>query len=112
SRQNPLVKRFRRLHGGRDGDEVLLDGEHLLDEALQAGVTVEVAAFVPALASGPLAARAAAAGARVVTVVPQVLEAISPVRQPFGVVAIARVRGAPLDRVVAGDRPLIAILHE
>lgn len=112
SRQNPLVKRCRRLHGGRDGDEVLLDGAHLLEEALQAGVAVEVAAFVPALASGPLAARAAAAGVRVVTVTPQVLAAMSPVRQPSGVAAIARVRPATIDAAVAGDLPLLAVLHE
>lgn len=115
SRQNPIVKRCRRLHGGRAGGEVLLDGAHLLEEALGAGVPVEVAAFLdPAAAASPgtLASRAAAAGARLLAVAPQVLAAMSPVRHPSGVVAIARVRPATLDAALAGDPPLVAILHE
>ena len=69
SRQNPLVKRFRDAarEPGRDGI-VLLDGEHLLDEALAAGVPIDVAAFAEPRGQYALvphfAARAAARGAR------------------------------------------------
>ncbi|HYT73664.1 MAG TPA: hypothetical protein VEL79_02845, partial [Vicinamibacterales bacterium] len=61
SRQNAIVKRFRDLarasrivapvtgaerdgHGGHPG-EILLDGEHLLQEALACHVPIEIAAF-------------------------------------------------------------------
>ena len=112
SRQNALVKRFRALHAGRSDDAILLDGEHLLQEAVAARLPIEVAALAERLASGAAAAELVRAGIRAVVVAPQVLSAISPVKQPSGVVAIARVRAASLDTLLAGDPPLIVILHE
>ena len=41
SRQNAVVKACRALARGRDGDRVLLDGLHLIEEALDAGVALE-----------------------------------------------------------------------
>jgi TrmH family RNA methyltransferase len=116
SRQNAVVKRFRALiqTGSSDG-AVLLDGVHLLEEALAAGVAIEVAAFAEPLVPGSLAslaARAEAARARIIAVPPQVLSSISPVRHPSGVVAIARLRRKGLDEVLAGPQPLIVVLHE
>ncbi len=115
SRQNPIVRRFRDLaRPGAAADGLLLDGEHLLDEALRAAVPVEVAAFAERALDrlSPLAARAAAAGARVVAVPDHVLAAISPVRQPSGVVAIARCRVTPLSSILAAPSPLLLLLHE
>jgi TrmH family RNA methyltransferase len=112
SRQNAIVKRFRALHAGRSDDAALLDGAHLLEEALSARVPIEIAALAEPLTSGALAAELARAGIRTVVVAPQVLRAISPVRQPSGVVSIARVRAASLDAALGGDPPLIVILHE
>ena len=43
SRQNPIVKRFRAI-ADTPGEYLLLDGEHLLEEALAAGIDVEVVA--------------------------------------------------------------------
>jgi len=97
SRQHPLVARCRALAGGRDRDDgaVLLDGLHLLADALAAGLRIEVAAFTPAAlarADGEgrrLAAAAEARGARIVEVAGTVMDALSPTRSPSGVVALA-----------------------
>ena len=59
SRQNPLVKRLRDLARERgDADEVLLDGPHLVQEALDAGLELPVAAFAADAALGRLASLA------------------------------------------------------
>ena len=92
SRTNPVVKEFRGA-AARSGTLLLLDGAHLLDEALACGVRVEVVALEERFADGApgsLARRAAAAGARVLLVSAAVLDAMSPVRTPSGVVALAR----------------------
>lgn len=112
SRQNPIVKRCRRLHGGREDGHVLLDGAHLLEDALNAGIQIEVAAFVDLPGSDALVSRTGAAGARLLSVTPPVLAAMSPVRQPSGVVAIARLAPAAIETALAGDSPLVAILHD
>jgi TrmH family RNA methyltransferase len=114
SRRNAAVTRFRDVSRGEaGGDWILLDGEHLLEEALAAGARVDAAAFTEALAAGrlaPLAAQAERAGAHVFTVTGQVLAAISPARQPSGVVAIARRREAPIDDVFQRKPPLVLML--
>jgi TrmH family RNA methyltransferase len=118
SRQNPLVQRFRALRAARrDGaaQEVLLDGEHLLREALGSHVHVGTAAFSDAALAnglGSLADALTRQGARVVTVSAPVLAAISPVRQPSGVVAIARVSGASLDDALARAPQLVFMLSD
>ena len=105
SRQNPLVKRLRDLARERgDGDEVLLDGPHLVQEALDAGLELQVAAFAADAALGrlaPLAAACAARGARVVTAPDSVLLMMSPVKQPAGVVAMARLKSSSLQAAIA-----------
>jgi TrmH family RNA methyltransferase len=120
SRQNAIVKRFRELaRASRAGAaEMLLDGEHLLQEALAGGVPIDVAAFAEAqLGAGSSMARLAVAvearGARVLVVGAPILAAMSPVRQPSGVVAIARARAAAVDAIMAsnGSGPaLVAVL--
>jgi TrmH family RNA methyltransferase len=115
SRQNAMVKRFRELRAGRIDEQVLLDGAHLLEEALSSGVEIEAAAFSDRLVRttlAPLAARTEASGIRTLVIPPQVLSAISPVRQPSGVCAIGRVRAASLDGALSGALPLVVILHE
>jgi TrmH family RNA methyltransferase len=112
SRQNAIVKRFRELRDGRIDGGSLLDGAHLLEEALGSGVAIEVAAFSDRLAGTALAARAEASGIHTVAVSPQVLSAISPVRQPSGVAAIARVPCASLEGALEGEPPLVVILHD
>ena len=42
SRSNPIVTRFREVARGRGpSDLILLDGEHLVDEALMSGVAID-----------------------------------------------------------------------
>jgi TrmH family RNA methyltransferase len=134
SRQNAIVKRFRDLartaraaHGQAHGDhasragyaaEVLLDGEHLVLEALLCDIPVEVAAFSDKQLANVLSPAARIArdikkrGGRVLTVSDQVLAAMSPVQHPSGVVAIGRARPAEVRVVMARitDVPLVLVL--
>ena len=121
SRQNPLVGRFRTLAGGRerrdvpDVLDVLLDGDHLLREALASRVAVEVAAFAVSRTDGqpaPLAEQVARQGGRVVSVSAAVLSAMSPVRQPSGVVAIARLRKSTIEDALARAPQLVLLLSD
>lgn len=131
SRQNAVVKRFRDLartsrasgrgeqtaHAGH-ATEVLLDGEHLVQEALACGVRVDVAAVSERQLANVLSPIARIAkdvksrGGRVVTVGDPVLAAISPVQHPSGVVAIARARPADLGVVMSApsDLPVVLVL--
>src|SRR5436190_23844388 len=108
SRQNAVVKRFRDLarasrtaapigraevHGtGGHAGEILLDGEHLLQEALACDVPVEIAAFSERQVSNILSPLARLAkdvrkrGGKPILVSDSVLAAISPVQHPSGVV--------------------------
>ena len=114
SRQNAVVKRFRGLVQKRLGRAVLLDGAHLVEEALAAGVELEVVAFAADAADGrltPLVQRCAETAKRVLTVSGNVMDAISPVKQPSGVVAIASLAPASLERALAaGAPPFILVL--
>jgi TrmH family RNA methyltransferase len=115
SRQNPLVRRFREAARRERDDTVLLDGAHLLDEALRSHVPIDLVAISDRLTGSPdaaLADSAARTGARVVQVSDQVLTAISPVRQPSGIVALATGTPAALDRCLTtndGSPPLVVI---
>lgn len=102
-RQDPIVTRFREVakHPGKD-DEVLLDGVHLLLDALRAGVDVDtVLATTDVLDDQSedgreLWRRAREAGVAIHEATTGVIEAASPVRTPSGVVAIARWAPSPL----------------
>ena len=111
SRQNALVRQFRKVAQGEDTDRMLLDGEHLIGEALQSAVDIEVVAFEERLATGPLARRLPDATRKVI-VADTVLHAISPVRSPSGAVAIARRPLSDLERVFARTPQLILLLHD
>jgi RNA methyltransferase, TrmH family len=97
SRQNPVVRDCRQLARARDGDRVLLDGAHLLAEALDEDVAIE-----SAIASHDFAARhqalLAALGRRtnVYLAADGVLQAASPVRTPSGIVGIASLPLSPV----------------
>ena len=115
SRQNPVVKRFREAARHASRDWMLLDGEHLIDEALTSGVRLDVAAFGDGLAEGrlaPLAARTARAGTTTIAVTDPVLAAMSPARTPSGVVAIAERRPVTLDEVFERKPSMILMLSE
>jgi RNA methyltransferase, TrmH family len=116
SRQNPLVRRFRELSSKGGGDGVLLDGEHLLREALASQVPIEVAVFADAAVAGAhgshhaLEADVARQGGRVVSVSAAVLAAMSPVRQPSGVAAIAMLPKGSLNDALGRTAQLVLLL--
>ena len=139
SRQNAVVKRFRDLArasrasapvgrtsaphgtGGHAGD-ILLDGEHLVQEALACDVPIDPAAFSDRQAGndlsplGRLAKEVRKRGSRTILVSDSVLAAISPVQHPSGVVAIARARATDVGVVFAAaadagpQLPLVVVL--
>jgi RNA methyltransferase, TrmH family len=114
SRQNPFVQRCRALARRRDetAGDVLLDGLHLLSDAMAADVAISAAGAPEAFWLSPVGASLAAAladrGAQVYEASPSVIEAASPVKAPTGIVAIARWRPAQMDAVFAGEPALIA----
>jgi TrmH family RNA methyltransferase len=92
SRQHPIVKEFRGLARGA-GPLMLLDGWHLLGEAAAARVVVEKIAICgpPTASEQRIVDRLGRAGAQIVEVSGTVLNALSPVNSPTGVVATARI---------------------
>jgi TrmH family RNA methyltransferase len=102
-RQDPIVTRLREVARHRDSgsDDVLLDGTHVVLEALRADLPVEVI-----LASADrlndtssemrqLWSLAGASGAAIYEVTTAVMNAASPVRTPSGLVALATWAPAP-----------------
>jgi TrmH family RNA methyltransferase len=91
SRQHALVKTFRAV-ADRSDRSMLLDGWHLVTEAIHAGVAMETIAVsgTPKPDDARRLERARRGGADVVAVSAKVIDALSPVRSPSGVVAIAR----------------------
>lgn len=114
SRQNALVKRFRALAQERGTDsEVLLDGAHLVEEALASGIRVDTAMFSESALRGRLARLARAVertGTRAVAVADAVFPTASPVQHASGVVAIARVATASMDDVLRPRPSLLLVL--
>jgi TrmH family RNA methyltransferase len=115
SRHNPLVARARRLARDRTGEPaMLLDGLHLVEMAVTAGVIPELAAFARVLlerdpAAASLAVRLERLGCRVVQVSQPVADAMSPVRTPSGVVAIAPAPPCEWARVLAAQPALVVV---
>lgn len=97
SRHHPLVGRCRALAAGRGAPDadLLLDGPHLVREALRSGLRIEVALVASGDATTPdhevahLVRDLQHAGVEIAAVGERVLAAASPVRTPSGVVAIA-----------------------
>jgi TrmH family RNA methyltransferase len=105
SRQNAIVKRFRDVARGDQRHLMLLDGEHLLREAIASGIQISAVAFADGSEVDQLMRGVQREGAEVFTVTGQVLAAISPVREPSGVVAIAAKPRTSLDNVLAVPAP-------
>jgi TrmH family RNA methyltransferase len=108
NRQHPIVQTCRALVRGRgDAGAVLLDGEHLVAEALRAGLRIR-SLLMRAGADPTFVGRVRASGAEVYEVTDPVLEAASPVRTPSGLVAVAEWRYADLAATVTPP-PALAI---
>jgi TrmH family RNA methyltransferase len=96
SRQNPIVRAFQDLAHTPDpsGARLLLDGAHLVREAARAGAAIRIVAVAASRMEsdseeGALARALDRSGTEVVTASDQVFDAMSPVRTPAGIVAIA-----------------------
>jgi TrmH family RNA methyltransferase len=113
SRHNPFVQQCRDLARKRAAGtaDVLLDGLHLLSDALAAGVPVTAAAaheaFWQSPVGAPLAEALAAGGALLYSASPGVLEAASPVKAPTGIVAVARWSPANLHKILGAQPALV-----
>jgi RNA methyltransferase, TrmH family len=113
SRANPLVARFRDVARGRGpAGTVLLDGAHLVSEAIRSRVPLEIVVISDAIVDGelPEVDGAAGTGGEVVRVPATVMAAMSPVREPSGVVALATVKPVTVDQVLVHAVPLLLVL--
>lgn len=104
SRDNPRVRALRTLghdaHVRRESGQTLLDGEHLVGEALDADLTLDCVALTEALL--PVWQRRLRG--QCVLVVPEaLLKTISPVVQPSGIVASLLVPKAKMVSSADGD---------
>ena len=110
SRQHAIVHAFKEAARG-EGDQVLLDGWHLLHEAAGADLDVRnvaIAGEPPTARDAALVAQLARRG-DVFTVTRAVMDAMSPVRTPTGVVALATPRECRLSQLLAHERPLVIV---
>jgi TrmH family RNA methyltransferase len=111
SRQNPLVARFRTAARGDIGGVLLLDGAHLVADAIAAAVTFQLAAVTPASSEQPdvraLVDALAASGVEVITISASVMDAASPVKTPSGIVALAERPPIDVDRLYSGAAPVV-----
>jgi RNA methyltransferase, TrmH family len=94
STQNPLVKQIRRLHRNKSRREeglFLLEGSHLIEEAIAAGLPLSVVCFTEhwQARNAALGDRLAALTPRVELVTPEVLTAMATTVNPDGILAIA-----------------------
>jgi TrmH family RNA methyltransferase len=94
SRQNPIVGRYREAARRARLETILLDGAHLLSEALASGVGIDHAAVTDDALARPeiqkLLDRLARHHVETVVATPAVMAALSPVRSSSGIVALAR----------------------
>jgi TrmH family RNA methyltransferase len=111
SRQNPLVARFRTAARGDVGGVILLDGVHLVADAIAATVAFQLAAVTPASRERDdvraLADALERAGVEVITVSASVMDAVSPVKTPSGMVALAERPVAEVDRLYDSPAALV-----
>lgn len=115
SRQHPIVRAFREAaRGGRD-TPLLLDGWHLVAEAARTGLPlaqVAVAVGPWSDAEAALLDEIHAAGVPLTHVTATVLEAISPVRTPGGIVALAERPSQSRAALVAPAPALVLVGHD
>ena len=111
SRQNPLVARFRTAARGDVGGVMLLDGAHLIADAIAAAITFQLVAVTPASSEDagirPLVESLQRDGVEVIVVSASVMDAVSPVKTPSGIVALAQRPPVGADRMYGGAAALV-----
>jgi len=113
SRQNPIVARYRAAAYGETHDTILLDGAHLVDEGLAAGIRLREAAVTTSADEDDqlrsLIDALQRAHVDVITVTTAVMDALSPVRSPSAIVALADRPSAGGDALYAGTAAMVVI---
>lgn len=112
TRRNALVARFRDAAHGAEDALVLLDGAHLVGDAIAAGVPIRhVIAASDALERPEIRAILQALGrdVDVAAATSMVMDAVSPVRTPSGIVALADRPAVAIERVYSAAEPLVVI---
>lgn len=116
SRQNPLVKRFRRVRAGSERPHVFLEGVRLIEDALNAGAHFETVAFTPSLESNERGASLLesfqSVQCRGALVSDQVMKLISGTETPQGVTAIVTRPYLELDDLFVLKPDLLVIADE
>jgi len=113
SRQHRFIQRCRALARGYDSltGEILLDGTHLVQEALGCGLENLSVAIDTDLLHRPdvagLVDRLACAGANLFDASADAIAAASPVRTPSGIVAIATMRLGEIDPVLRATPAMV-----
>jgi TrmH family RNA methyltransferase len=117
SRENPIVRAYRQLARQPDatGLRLLLDGAHLVREAHAATLTFESVVIARSHADrgteeGALAQELQRAGVDVVCTSDNVFEAVSPVRAPSGIVAIAHRHPTTVDAILTHARLFVLVV--
>src|SRR4051812_34072524 len=113
---NPLVNRYRLAARGEAADQMLLDGPHLLAEALAAHVAVTHAVVASTAVDRPdvrtLMTSLERIGTEVALLAPEVMSAVSPVRSSSAIVAVAHRPAANGGRLFATASPLVIVAHD
>jgi len=113
SRKNPIVARYRAAARGEDASLMLLDGVHLVTEALAAGVPLhDVVTTTGAEARADVATileRLSRARVPLVSAASSVMAALSPVRSASPIVALAERPSAHEARLYGATTPLVVI---
>jgi RNA methyltransferase, TrmH family len=112
SRQHPIVKAFKAAARG-DHPHALIDGWHLLHEAVASRLAVDVVAFTEAGTDADAKLIDELRHNRVtkvVTVSRPVMDALSPVRSPAGAVALVEPRHARLAALLSPEPPLVVVV--
>ncbi|MGE3513320.1 MAG: TrmH family RNA methyltransferase, partial [Vicinamibacterales bacterium] len=112
SRQNPWVAAYRAVADGRDRSRLLVDGTHLLEEALDAGVSLtHVVVAADAMGTPDVEAivsRVARTAAELCSASSAVMSVLSPVRSASPIVALAT-RPSTSETVLIADRPALVV---
>ena len=116
SRQNPLVKRFRRVRAGGERHHVFIEGVRLIEDALSANAHFESVAFTSALEANDrgiaLLDALQTVPCRGAQVSKQVMEVIADTESPQGVAAIVSRPYFEMEEFFAGDPKMIVIADQ
>jgi len=113
SRRNTLVSQFRDAAAGDNGGRLLLDGAHLVGEAIASGLTIRhvlvASRAADRLEMRPILTALAARGVEIASATDPVMDAASPVRSASGIVALADRPANGVERVFGSPSPLVVI---